>query len=121
MPILSVSAEVIRPKISTKNALKLYKDEYDHLQMPKDGSKNMPEDLAKLSVLHQQRLPEVDILPHITSYHHFNSKNDNRSISGTITDTNEAGSYNININVKGTSHLNDSPFQRNHLLTVLVK
>ncbi len=118
---VSVSAEITRPKISLQNALVKYKDEYKSIILSKEEENScMSEDIAKLSKLHRDKLPKTDILSHITTVHHLeNNENGTRSLS--FNETAEEGSYNIHVKVKGTSHVNGTPFQRNHLFSVLVK
>ena len=117
---ITAFAEVTRPKISLENALEKYHSEYNHMEIPEDIKNGMPENIIKLQLLHQHKLPEIDILPHITTVHHFSEK-DKDSHVATFTDTHEAGSYNVHVKVKGTSHINGTPFERNQLVTVLIK
>lgn len=117
---ITAFAEVTRPKISLENALKKYHSEYNHMEIPDDRKKGMPENVVKLQLLHQHKLPETDILSHITTVHHFSEKDEDSYLT-TFTDTHEAGSYNVHVKVKGTSHINGTPFERNQLVTILVK
>lgn len=117
---VSISAEITRPKISLENALVKYKDDYSTMTLSKEEKDSMPKDIAKLSKLHRSRLAEIDILSHITTVHHLEkSNNDVRSLSFDQTD--EQGSYNVHVKVKGTSHVNGTPFERNQLISVLVQ
>lgn len=117
---ITAFAEITRPKISLENALEKYHAEYKHIELPEDRKNGMPENVVKLQLLHQNKLPENDILPHITTVHHFSTKEENSHIT-TFADTHEAGSYNVHVKVKGTSHINGTPFERNQLVTVLIK
>ena len=118
---VTIRVEITKPKLSLNNALQKYRSEYKQIKLTNKDAGNMPEDVQKLALLHQSKLPEDDILPHSTTVQHL-VKNPDTSIHSTeITDTKEAGSYNLHLTVKGTSHLNGSEFQRSHLLTVLVK
>lgn len=117
---VSIHAEITKPKISLENALKKYKADYQGLDVSDQKESGMPEDVQKLALLHHSKLPHEDILPHTTSIQHL-TKVDGDIHSTAINDTHEAGSYNIHLKVKGTSHVNESEFQRSHLLTVHVK
>ncbi len=117
----TIHAEITRPKISQKNALEKYRADYEGLSVNGMEVNGAPEDIQKLQALHLQRMPEEDILPHITTMQHLVKNGDSNVHTTSVDATQEAGSYNIHLKVKGTSHVNGSEFQRSHLLTVLVK
>lgn len=117
---ISVSAEITRPKMSLENALNHYEAEYQTIKPAQHQEHDLHENIAKLSALHQEKLPDTDILSHITTIHHLSNKN-KMGRSGSFEHTHEAGSYNVHVKVKGVSQINGSPFERNQLLSVLVK
>jgi acetylornithine deacetylase/succinyl-diaminopimelate desuccinylase-like protein len=67
-----------------------------------------------------KHLPEIDILPHRVYAMHLKRGKDHQH-SGVISDTAEAGSYNIHVRVTGHSSHSKTPFQRSKLVSVLVK
>lgn len=118
---ISVSAEITRPKMSLEKVLEHYKADMSSLSTSDTKHTDLPDEIGQLVALHQKKLPETDILSHITSIQHLTSKNEKSARLGTFEHTHESGSYNLHVKVKGVSHINGTSFERNKLISVLVK
>lgn len=117
-----IHALLTKPKISVRNALSAYSHLLKDIALPEDvadkHSGNL--DIARLQLLHQSMLPSMDLLPHIKQGSFLTQAKDG-SYSGVITNTLEAGSYNLQLQVTGFSKKSGSAFSRNHLLSIRVE
>jgi hypothetical protein len=117
-----VHAVITKPKISTRNAMSAYAPLLQDIQLPAamaDKYAGNPE-VGKLQYLHQARMPQVDLLPHVNRST-FLAPMKNGNYGGDIPDTLQAGSYNIELQVTGHSVKSGSPFSRNHRFSVRVE
>lgn len=118
---LTMHAEISQPKVSLGNAVKLYSDQLGLVEPAADDiGAGMPDDLARLKALRIKRLPEIDILPHRV-YAAPLARGEDHHHGAVISDTAEAGSYNIHVRVTGHSSKSNTPFQRSKLVSILVK
>jgi hypothetical protein len=113
---------VTKPKISTSNALKTYSYLLKNVALPQHISDTIigSPDVAKLEVLYRSYLPVTDLLPHI-KYGTTLLQGKDGKYSGTINDTVEAGTYNLQLEVTGFSKKSSTPFSRNQLVSVFVE
>jgi hypothetical protein len=111
-------AIVQRPTISLADALVKYDAQLGSVQPdPADLARGVPSANARLAALRQRLLPEQDILAHQQGVVHLKTAN-NLPLT-TLIDTPVAGSYNVQVVVTGEGSLS-GPFQRSHLVSVLV-
>jgi hypothetical protein len=118
---LSVHAEIVQPKISIRNAINLYNDQLSAVEPAvTDISNGIPDEVARLTALRLQRLPQIDILPH-RQYAVPLPAGEDGHYKNTINSTHEAGSYNVHVRVSGYAKKSGTAFQRCQLVSVLVK
>lgn len=117
-----IHAVLTKPKISVRNALATYSHLLKDIALPSDvADKHVGNlDMARLQYLHLNQMPTMDLLPHIKQSGFLTQANDG-SYGGTILNTLEAGSYNLQLHVTGFSGKSGTPFSRNHLLSILVE
>ena len=118
--IQTVTAEVVAPVLSIKNALARYKDEIGGVRpMLSEPSHDEDTPQRRLALLHRLHLPVHDILPHRTTAAPMVAA-DNGSHQLVIPDTHQAGSYNVMVRATGYSQKSKSPVQRTRLVSILV-
>lgn len=117
-----VHAVITKPKISTRNALSAYAPMLQDIELPTamaDKYAGNPE-VGKLQYLHQMRMPQVDLLPHVNQSTFLNPLR-NGNYGGDIQDTLQAGTYNVELHVTGYSKKSGSAFSRNHRFSIRVE
>ena len=118
--IQTITAEVVAPVLSIKNALATYRDEIGGVRpiLPEPShDEDTPQ--RRLALLHRLHLPVRDILPHRTTAAPMVAADDG-SHQLIVPDTRQAGSYNIMVRATGYSQKSKSPVQRTQLVSVLV-
>ncbi len=118
--ITSITAQVLAPRLSVKNALVKYKDDIAALTPvldEPDHEQDTP--LRRLSLLHRLYLPTHDILP----YRRFEapmaaSSGDAHALA--VSDTSQGGSYNFCVRATGYSNKTKEAVQRTQIITVPV-
>lgn len=117
-----VHAVITKPKLSTRNALSAYAPLLQDIRLPADMADKYagnPE-AGKLQYLHQTRMPQVDLLPHVNRSA-FLAPMKNGNYGGDIPDTLQAGTYNVELQVTGHSRKSGSAFSRNHRFSIRVE
>jgi hypothetical protein len=116
----AMHAEIISPVISVNNALLKYADELKSISGAVSASDDDMSQLGKLRALRNLHLPTHDILPHRTVCAPLTLASDG-SHQLQVSDTLQAGSYNVIVRVTGYSEVSKTPFQRTQLATILVE
>jgi hypothetical protein len=117
-----IQVVITQPKISITNAIQSYAHLLKDIKVSEEEA-DQPSgivDRVKLNILHKNNLKTTDLLPHLKSGTVLTQGADGK-YSGVITDTLQAGSYNLQLEVIGYSAKTDTPFQRNHLVSILVE
>src|ERR1043166_6300695 len=118
--IQTITAEVVAPVLSIKNALATYRDEIGGVRpiLPEPShDEDTPQ--RRLALLHRLHLPVRDILPHRTTAAPMVAADDG-SHQLIVPDPRQAGSHNIMVRATGYSQKSKSPVQRTQLVSVLV-
>ena len=118
--IQTITAEVVAPVLSIKNALARYRDELGGVRaMLSEPSHDEDTPHHRLALLHRLHLPVHDILPHRTTAAPMVAADDG-SHRLVFSDTHQAGSYNVMVRATGYSQKSKTPVQRTRLVTVPV-
>jgi len=118
--IHTITAEVVAPVLSIKNALAKYRDEIGGLRpMLFEPSHEEDTPQRRLSLLHRLHLPIHDILPHRTTAAPMVAADDG-SHQLIVPETHQAGSYNVMVRATGYSQKSKTPVQRTKLVSILV-
>jgi len=116
-----VHAVITKPKMSTRSALATYAHVIKDVVLPEEKADTAPDrDIAKLDLLYKKNLPVHDMQPHIQQGVILTEGKDGK-YHGSIMNTEEAGSYNIQLQVTGFAKKTGSPFSRSELKSVLVE
>jgi len=118
--IQTITAEVVAPVLSVKNALAKYRDEIGAVRtMLFEPSHEEDTPQRRLSLLHRLHLPIHDILPHRTTAAPMVAADDG-SHQLIVPETHQAGSYNVMVRAIGYSQKSKTPVQRTKLVSILV-
>ncbi len=115
-----VSARIKAPVISVQNALTKYKKQLLRVKPDVTFLKHgFSDDYSKLHALRINQLQKIDILPVRSEYQTLKPTKDG-FYQGVIRDTKQAGSYTVEIMVKGINSKTKKSFSRVKLFSTLV-
>lgn len=98
---VKVTAYIERPTISVENALKKYEVAMRGINLVNDVSDSTDEDISKLKILREQKLPQVDILAKTVSSQSLDMSSDG-TYNLLLDNISEPGFYEVDIMVEGT-------------------
>lgn len=120
LPGEHIIASIVKPKISTKNALKAFSHLLKGIVLSEQVADTISKpEIAKLELLRQSNLPDSDIQPH-SQHGAVLRQGKDQKYSGTFADTKEAGTYTIKLDVTGYSEKSKSHYSRSQIVSVLV-
>jgi hypothetical protein len=115
----SVTAEIVAPVLSIKNATEKYRDEIAAAKPSEHANGADEREQTGLRALYTHRLPTHDILPHRTIGVVMAPAGD-KSSKFVLNDTHQGGTYNVIVRAAGYSGRSKTRFQRTELVSVPV-
>lgn len=117
---LTIRAHLVRPAISVANALARHAEALRSV-IPDAGllADGLDENLAKFETYRRQRAPQEDVLPRTPAFVKL-TPDDAGGYLLSFVDTQEAGAYDVVLNVDGTNPVTGRSFTRTRRFSTLV-